>query len=207
MKEYILTTPPASHDVAPPYIQRMMTWARASNEITGVIRGLLADGTVTDSEADYLRKWIGERPDLLRDPLVAALAARIERIFADGIVTQEELLEIKGVLEEFAPEDKTPTTLPLDNPMPVISIPHKSFCFTGIFVSGPRSWCQEQVTKRGGEAHNSVKVNTHYLVIGTKVSAAWVTESYGRKIQAAAEARDRGKKISIINEDHWLYYL
>jgi hypothetical protein len=204
MSEYILKVPTQNNDAAPPFIQRAMTWAKATNEITGLIRGILCDGVVAESEAVFLRKWIGERPELLCDPLVASLAARLQRVFADGIVTLEELEELKAVLLQFDPQDQTPTTLPLDNPPPSVTVSKKSFCFTGTFVSGKRSWCEMQVTERGGEAHDNIRTDTSFLVIGSKVSAAWVNQSYGRKIQAAAQAKQNGAAICLINEEHWL---
>jgi NAD-dependent DNA ligase len=184
-----------------------MTWAKATNEITGLLRGLLADGVVTESEAAYLRNWLTQRPELLRDPLVASLGMRLDRIFADGVVTPEELEELKTVCMQFTPQDDAPTSLPLDTPPPTIVIPHHAFCFTGTFVSGTRTWCEEQVISRAGVAHGGFKHDTDFLVIGTKVSAAWVNQSYGRKIQAAADAKRSGHKVFIVNEEHWLSFL
>jgi hypothetical protein len=45
------------------------------------------------------------------------------------------------------------------------------------------------------------------VVIGTKVSGAWVSQTYGRKIQAAVDAKQSGSKIAIVNEEHWLRFL
>jgi hypothetical protein len=143
MKEYILHRTDQTNqgrDIAPPFVQRAMGWAKATNEITGLIRGLLADGMVTEGEAKYLREWIAARPDIMSDPLVNSLALRIERIFADGIVTAEELEELRVALTEYAPTAQTaPTTLPLDNPPPTVIIANRAFCFTGVFLSGTRN--------------------------------------------------------------------
>lgn len=205
MKDYYLKTtrpPPAG---APAFVQRAMTWAKATNEITGLIRGLLADGVLAESEAVYLRAWIRERPELLNDSLVAALARRIERIFEDGIVTPEELQELKAILSDFAPEEETlPTALPLDQPAPVVVIINMSFCFTGTFISGKRSWCEDQISTRGGTIRDLPQSRPDFLVIGSKVSGAWRNQTYGKKIEAAVAAKQQGGRLRIINEDHWL---
>lgn len=205
MKDYIIN--PSSNDVAPPFIQRAMTWAKATNEITGLIRGLLVDGAVTNEEAIYLRNWISKRPDVLRDPLVMALANRIERIFADGVATAEELEDLRLVMENYGKDDEKPTTLPLDNPMPELVFIGKTFCFTGPFVSGKRSWCEEQVGNRKGSSLGNVSRSVNFLVIGTRVSPAWVNQTYGRKIEAAFGLKQSGHPIAIITEEHWLKFL
>jgi NAD-dependent DNA ligase len=202
-KDYILRN--TSTESSPPaFVQRAMTWAKATNEITGLIRGILADGVVTESEAKYLREWINSRPALLDDSLVRALSDRIERIFDDGIVTPEELEELKIVLEQFTPEGENPTTLPLDTPPPKISIPDKTFCFTGTFVSGTRAWCEDQITVRGGECAPRVSKNLNVLVIGSRISGAWRNQTYGRKIEEAVTLRDRGIALAIVCEEYWL---
>jgi len=48
----------------------MSQWAKATNEIVGLVRGLLADGEVNEKEVTYLRDWINNRPDVLNDKLV-----------------------------------------------------------------------------------------------------------------------------------------
>jgi len=177
--------------------------AKASNEVTGLIRGLLADGTVNELEARYLRDWLNSTAAKV-DPIVRSLAARISRVFADGIVTPEELEEIKALLISFAGKEDEPTKLPLNEPAPDIVYPERSFCFTGTFVSGSRCWCWEQVEIRNGLPTDRVASGLHYLVIGAKVSDAWVNQTYGRKIEAAVKMREKGLPIAIVNEEHWL---
>lgn len=205
MKDYHIEQ--ISNDAAPTFIQRAMTWAKATNEIAGLIRGLLVDGAVSNDEAIYLRNWIKARPEVLHDPLVMALAKRIERIFEDGVASPEELEELRLVMESYGKDDQKPTTLPLDNPMPALLFVGKTFCFTGPFVSGKRSWCEEQVRKRQGFSVGSISRSVNFLVIGTKVSPAWANQTYGRKIEAAFGLKQSGHQISIVTEEHWMKFL
>lgn len=206
MKTYHLG-PPAGEDVAPAFVVRMSKWAKATNEIAGVVRGLLADGVVSESEVVFLREWIAKRQELLLDPLVRSLAQRIERVFADGVVTDDELAELKSLFHDYAGSETKPTALPICKPPPEIIFQARTFCFTGTFVSGTRKWCIEQILRRGGIEAGSINDALNYLVIGSKVSGAWVNQTYGRKIEAAADFRERGHPIAIVNEDHWLTYL
>lgn len=213
MKTYQLNiaaspAPRTSTDSAPPFMQRCMRWAKATNEICGLIRGFLADGTLNHAEVQYFRDWIRANQELLYDPLVRALTVRVERVFADGVVSAEELEELKSLFQEYAePGDGAPTTLPLDDPMPALVFKDVLYCFTGAFVSGSRAWCIAETEKRGARACNTINGGLHVLVIGTKVSRAWANQTYGRKIERAAAFRAAGKRPSIVNEDHWLKHL
>ena len=184
----------------PSNVARAMNWAKASNEITGLVRGLLADGQVNKAEADYLRRWIEDRPDLYADPIVRALTLRIANIYADGVVTPEELQELKAVLTSFAREDGAPTDLPFTTPPPVIEFQSRTFCFTGNFAYGKRKLCWLNTAIRGAEIHKAVRAGTNFLVVGSAVSKAWVNQTYGRKIEGAADSPG----VAIIPEDHWL---
>lgn len=205
MKEYQLNTA-TSHDNAPAFVCRMSQWAKATNEITGLVRGLIADGELNKLELDYLKAWIEKRPELMTDPLVSALAVRISRIYRDGIITPEELKEVRSLLKDFGADNSKPAKLPLDDPMPDIAIPTKSFCFTGTFVSGTRSWCEDQITTRGGSILE-IRAGLDYLVIGSKISAGWANQTYGRKIERALSMKAQSPRLAIVNEDHWLAFI
>lgn len=208
MKDYRLNDPPdpnlRGHDNAPSFARRAMTWAKASNEITGLIRGILADGEVVEKEAAYLREWIVKHPDLYDDQIVRVLIDRLERIYADGRVAPEELDELKSVLRGFDTDDGRPATLPLDDPPPQIVFPGQRFCFTGKFVYGTRSACENRIILHGALPTETVRRDTSYLVIGTFVSEGWANQSYGRKIEAAVQTKKKGYPIGIVSEELWL---
>lgn len=210
MKEYKLNNykpQTQANDAAPGFIQKVTARAKASNEIIGLVRGLLADGQLVESEAKYLNQWIKDRPGSLSDPMVSALAQRLQRTYADGVVTPEELSELKMFLDSYAKDDGTPTSLPLDQPAPLISIPGNTFCFTGVFACGKRAWCEDQIEVRGGEISAAPVFRTYALVLGSSVSLAWANQTYGRKIEAAVAYREAGSKTKIITEEHWLTFL
>jgi len=218
MRDYVLRSG-ARNDNAPAFVQRAMMWAKGTNELHGIIRGVLVDGFVSDREAEFLKNWILSRPDVIGDALVARLADRLVRVCEDGIVTQDESDELKQIFSAYLgqPDEGVPTDLPLDEPPPELKIEGSLFCFTGTFVSGTRRWCEEQTVERGGQFTDQARPGIDYLVIGSRVSRGWVNQSYGRKIQTIVGYRDsviqeptgpfKRTVPKIVVEDHWLRYL
>jgi len=210
-RDYILKTP-QPRDNAPAFVRRAMTWAKGTNELHGLIRGVLADGVVNQAEAAFVRKWLAQHSDTMHDRLVAAVAHRLDRVFEDGVVTDEELEELRGIFSEYTgkPDEGTPTPLPLCRPAPQLEIRGRCYCFTGTFAAGTRAWCHEQVKQRGGSHMERVQSGLDVLVIGSQISAGWVNQSYGRKIEGASSMRESWVskfmvvKPVIVTEDHWL---
>src|SRR5688572_29845360 len=99
---------------------------RAVHELLGVARGMIADGVVTDSEAQELRRWAGRNPDCLVRFPGSALYERLARIYGDGRVDEDERADLRAFLESLAGEPELTddlraggtTTLPLDDPPP-----------------------------------------------------------------------------------------
>lgn len=183
---------------------------RDISELLGLAKGVLADGVVNVREAEYLRDWAGNHPDAIVKWPVSIIYSRLQTIFSDGRVDDEErqdLQELLGLLvggpESVALHYDAPTPLPLDDPWPLICWHDELYVFTGKFAYGTRAHCTMEVTSRGGTVEDNVTRRTTFLVVGTFSSADWVTTSYGRKIQKAAELRDSGFPIRIVSEDHW----
>ncbi len=92
---------------------------------------------------------------------------------------------------------------PFDDPLPEISITGSCFCFTGRFVFGSRSQCQQAVVTLGGSFTDGVTSKTNVLVIGSDANPAWAHGSYGNKIEAAMVSRMQRGKPAIIPEALW----
>ena len=176
--------------------------------LVGIVQGLLADNQLNDQEIHFLRTWLkgAETVSLVWPGTV--IAAQIESILADGVVTAEErdaLVEtlqllVGGRLDDVA-EAGFVSELPLDR-VEGIEINGKTFCFTGDFVFGPRRLCEQAIERRGG-AIGSVTKKLHYLVIGGLGSPEWKHGSFGTKIEKAVEYRQSGIPLLIVHEDVW----
>src|SRR5256885_599375 len=137
--------------------------------------------------------------------MAAALMKRVARIYADGVVTPEERLELKDFLTNYVGEDTKPNVTVFNEPPPQIIVPEREFCFTGKFIAGSREWCEDQVRARGGRAIDHVRGGLNYLVVGGVSSPAWANMNYGTKIEKAMELRqNQWSKLAIVQEEHWL---
>lgn len=182
---------------------------RAIDELIGMARGIVADSTVNQKEAEFLSSWMEANVSSCEDRNVNQLYRRIHEMLIDGIFDDEEKLELLGILREYTGESTVAqpinmaATFPLCRPAPKVEFPTLSFCLTGKFAYGPRRICEEVVMDRGGKVCGSVTMDLDYLVIGTFSSTDWAHTSYGRKIEKAVEYREKNGRPSIISEDIW----
>lgn len=178
-------------------------------EVLGICKGLLADGAINDAEAAFLHGWIQNHPEQADKWPVSALCQRLDRIFADGRIDDEERIELHRLMESFVGGKVTTelaesgSALPFDDPLPDLSWTGQLFVFTGQFAYGTRANCEKEVEARGGACTGSISRRTNYVVIGTFTSRDWKFSSFGTKIQAAVDHRSRGVPIKIVGEDHW----
>ena len=79
----------------------------------------------------------------------------------------------------------------------------RTFCFTGTFAYGRRKVCEHSIQVAGGKVSKGVNRKLNYLVIGSRLTPAWVHSTHGRKIEAAVAIRDDGYPLHIVSEAHW----
>lgn len=181
---------------------------KAIQEMLGVVHGILCDGQVTAAEAQGLQSWILARPDIHKIWPVFTIAERLQRIFADGVVGEEERTELNEMLQKLTGGGLArATALPVDVPLPALIFQTKRYVFTGKFAFGTRKTCEEEVRSRGALCASSVSVLTDFLVIGEIGSADWKYSSWGTKIHEAMKLKQEGNRIAIIPEEHWVLSL
>ena len=192
------------------YFNRARRTERDLSEMLGLAKGILADGVVNDLEANALRLWGETHPDAVDKWPLNLIFSRIVQFFEDGHIDDTERAELKDLLAALVGGTASvllgydgATTLPLDNPPPLIIWHEEVYVFTGRFAYGTRSNCELEVLSRGGAVESNVTRRTSFLVIGTFGSQDWAHTSYGRKIQRAAELRDSGFPLRLVAEDHW----
>jgi NAD-dependent DNA ligase len=183
-------------------------------ELLGVVRGAICDGIVTATEARALAQWVDSHPEVVQGFPGDLIAERLARIFADGHVNDDEREDLLTLLRDLVGEPAQhtghlnhATRLPLDDPPPSLVFAGHEYCLTGKFAYGTRKGCEQAVIERGGTVHSDVRARTNVLVIGTFGSDAWVQSSWGRKILAAMDARNAGRAIRIVAEEHWVAHL
>lgn len=181
---------------------------REISEMLGVCRGVIADGVVTPEEVQFLDTWLAAHPLAATSFPGSAVAARLRRVYQDGIVTDEERAELLALLQDatgqISPQAVTaPTKLPLDEPAPPLVFQGSTFCFTGKFASGTRSWCENETVARGGLCKSAVDRTLCFLVIGSVGNEQWAHSSFGRKIEKAVDLKSGGAPVAVISEQHW----
>ena len=182
---------------------------RQIDTLIGLSKGLLADGKIDQSEAEFLLGWLMQNRAASTNPIILNLLAKVSSMLEDGVLDAEESKELFEVLQKIsgAPSElgevaKT-TSLPLDSPVPAVEFPGRTFLFTGTCAFGTRTQCQEATIALGGVCVKGVTKKLNYLVLGTYVTDSWVHEVFGRKIEKAMQYRDDGIPIAIVSEEHW----
>lgn len=182
---------------------------RAINELLGISRGVIADGMVNYQEALYVQKWLAANLANIENPIVNNLLLRIDEMLRDDHLSDDEARELMDTLERFSGGDfelgevQKSTSIPFNDPPPVVEYPDKRFCFTGTFAYGSRRDCEKAVEERGGKPGKLAK-SSDFLVIGIYATSSWAHSSYGRKIENAINWRTANVPIAIISEQHWL---
>lgn len=192
------------------YFHRARIDRRSADALVGVTAGLTADGKINQLEAEFLKTWIETHLVQLEDPVVNILYERLVHMLSDGILDDDEAVELLGLLHQFtglpvgAPQRATGvSSLPLNDPIPDLDWLDRVFLFTGVMDYGPRKECEALVLERGGLIGNSVNKKIHFLVVGNVGNDQWLHSSYGTKIKKAVELRNSGAPIAIISETHW----
>ncbi len=183
---------------------------RDIDTLIGLCKGLAADNRINLDEAKCLSAWLVQCKSRSFNPLVENLLEKVEDVLSDGVIDNDESIELVSTLNGIAGvssevgELAQATSLPLCDPAPPFSFKGRNFLYTGTFAYGARKLCQQATKERGGLNASSVTRKLDFLVIGTYVTDSWKHESFGTKIMKAAEYRDRGIPISIISEQHWI---
>lgn len=178
--------------------------------MVGLVRGVIADGKVTEDEAARLSEWAKSNPDIAARYPANLLARRLERIFMDGRVDGAERRRLGAMLTQLAEnphgvggEYPLATDLPLTHPPPDIVFKGQTFVFGGEMAYGPVHACEREVIELGGVCERAVSRRTDYLVIGAIAAADWYQGSFGGLIDEVVQYRSRGVPIAIVTEEQW----
>jgi NAD-dependent DNA ligase len=186
---------------------------RQIDELIGLAKGVVADGQVSQSEAEFLLRWLETNRAARSVWPAKVLYPRLVAVLGDSVLDAEEegellelMLQCVGGNAPARGEASMSTALPFTRPEPAIEFAQHSFCFTGKFYSGTRNWCEGQVVTRGAQI-GSVCKDLDYLVVGEIGSRDWIHSTHGRKIEKVVDYIGRGCHIAIVAEQHWHRFL
>lgn len=185
---------------------------RDIDQLLGICEFALQDGMIDQAEAENILTWLNAHKGCLDTWPANILYDRLRTMFADGILDDQEQGDLLGLILQIAQPKNidwptTPSSLPLDDPAPPITINGNTFCFTGVFDFGSRAQCQAAVSDRGGVPIAGITKKLRYLVIGNVGAEVWLHSSFGTKIAKAVEYRDQGVPIIIVSENHWVKHI
>ena len=178
--------------------------------MVGLVRGVIADGRVSQDEAQRLTEWTRDHPEVATRYPANLLARRLERIFLDGRVDGHERKRLAAMLAQLA-ENPTgfgggyplATDLPLTRPPPEITFEGQTFVFGGEMAYGPLHACEREVMERGGVAERTVNRRTDYVVIGQLAATDWCQAPFGALLDRVVQYRGRGVPIAVVSEEQW----
>jgi len=179
-------------------------------EMVGLVRGVIADGRVSEEEAQRLSEWARENPEVATRYPANLLSRRLERIFMDGRVDGGERKRLAALLTQLA-ENPTgfgggyplATDLPITQPPPEVTFEGQTFVFGGEMAYGPIHACEREVMERGGVADRTVNRRTDYVVIGMLAANDWSQSAFGGLLDSVVQYRSRGVPMAVITEEHW----
>ncbi|MCK4842431.1 MAG: BRCT domain-containing protein [Methylococcales bacterium] len=187
---------------------------KAVNTLYGLCMGVLADGKVNDREVLFLDTWLKDNLAYIDSYPLNLVAERLQDILSDGVISQQEKDDlyamlgqlIGGTMDESGAVGGQSTQLPIDS-VDCIEFQDRVFCFTGKFIRGQRSVCEELVVNLGACISKNVVKKLDYLIIGELASRDWVAASHGRKIEKALFYRQHGSSVQILSEQDWVRFL
>lgn len=200
---------PRSSSVRAQRAQQESRIAQGLAEMVGLVRGVVADGSVSADEANRLARWTREHPEVVERWPANILARRLERILRDGRVDARERKHLEAILGPFAENPSgmdfgLATDLPVDHPQPDVVFEGHTFVFAGDMSYGPHRSCEREVVELGGACERSVTRRTSYLVIGSLAARDWSQRGFGAQVNEAVQLRTRGAPIAIVSEEHWV---
>ena len=188
------------------YAQRVAD--RGVDEMIGICRGMIADGRVEQSEAEYILRWLEANKEAASRWPCNLLAARAREYLEDGHLDSEEARDLLETMRQITGDNLQVNTQPqfsiqADLMASSIVFEGSAFCFTGKFAFGSRRECERETEQLGGIIKDNLTKKVDYLVLGCFGADAWIHSSFGRKIEKAQELRKKGADICIVPEDTW----
>jgi NAD-dependent DNA ligase len=189
---------------------------RSIDELIGIIKGVASDGIIMEEEVKFLIDWMQANPWVQKTQLACTIYPRLIAAVRDKKIDAEEEREILDLLlkavgnnsAQKVGQSSNSSKLPLCQPQPSLTVKNKVFCFTGKIQSGNRNWCEQSIIEHGGLiSKKNITQDLDYLVIGEISTPSWKHSTYGNKIEAAVEYREKYNRLSIISEEHWISHM
>lgn len=152
----------------------------ASQQLQGILEGIMADKEILNEEIDQLNSWLYENDYLSGHYPYDILLKEIQKILEDKIVTTQEKEDLKTIFNDlFDPLKEIKEN--------IVNFKDSAFCLSGDFIHGSKSEVSKYIEEKGGLIHSGVKKTTNYVVVGGCGSDSYSNGSFGTKVKRALE--------------------
>lgn len=186
--------------------------------LQGILQGIMADNRIEEREIEQLRGWLTENAHLAGVYPYNELCSLIVHFMEDEVLSPEEIQFLKAFFAEFSDLEADLNHAPIEldglkfstntggicSVNPTISIPNKTFCFTGESSQASRFEVKTRIESLGGRYESALTADTDFLIVGDVESSCWAFSCSGRKVEQAMKMRRAGHHILIVHEsDFW----
>jgi len=182
-----------------------------TNRLIGVVRGLLADDVLNNTEIESLHNLISSHIN----PLFSATNDILTNIKDFNNITQEQRNALKielnriigGSIHEHGVIDGMTANIPFDTLPKEFNLYCKRFVLTGNFYTMSRKQMGTLIESFGATQSRHVNGVADLLIVGGMASKDWAFSSFGRKIEEAITLRKEGNGLLIVDERQMADYL
>lgn len=178
---------------------------RSQQEFLGILKGALADDEIVAPEVAFIAEWLKRHKEIQETWPAKAVQECIMRAMEDGILSADELDDIRDLLRKIVPplRDGYIAEIPsapwdMDN---LVELSNYRCVLTGEFISGERHDLEMDIISCGGIVKNGVSGKVDYLFVGYLGNYQWKSSNFGLKIEKAVRLKEAGKAIKILTEE------
>ena len=181
--------------------------------LNGMLKGLLADGILTDSEISKMSDWVTENDHLKGCYPFDEIDTLLTSVMADGKIEELEREKLKDFFSAFDVSSNATDVLCDSKKLaisgicamcPNIIFDSKTFCITGESHKATRDQLEVTIEGIGGRVLSGVRNDLDYLIVCAGGNPCWAFSCYGRKVEKAMMYRKKGSRIVIAHEnDLW----
>ncbi len=168
--------------------------------LQGVLAGVMADGTINETELSTLNSWLYAHEHLRSCWPYDEIDSLIASVMQDGRIDEAEHERLKLFFAEFmrtparaavGPQAGEVTLGGVCAVCPEIEFANQFFCFTGSSKRTSRNELSEIVVRLGGQFQPRLRNDTDYLIVGADGNPCWAYACYGRKVEDAVSPPPR----------------
>ena len=165
----------------------------STQKLDGILKGIAADGKITDTECKNLQEWMYSNIHLSNHFPFNKTMEVLNKVLEDKTITEEEseffITTINGMLDPVGSLKEH-----------VYNVENKHVCLSGVFAYGQKEDVEKYIVERGGIVEPSVKKTTDILLIGDCECQEYSNGTYGTKVKKAIEYNGKGCSIKIVKE-------